>query len=154
MKCVVISAGVSLLCGLTTTAVAPFDPKRALNVTVDVFVQSCSVPLFTEVIITLHSSATLPTGAFRKQEQRDNFTPPPTPSLPPTPPPLRCAFENGGGDFRNRGVSAKDFSVRPQDRSKPFLHTTVYENDFREFSKVSRINHCVVMYTSIDAGLS
>lgn len=38
---------------------------------------------------------------------------------------------------RPSGVSAKHFSASPQDRSKPFLHNTVYENDFRDFCAVS-----------------
>lgn len=37
-----------------------------------------------------------------------------------------------------RGVSAKHFSAKPQDRSKPFLHDSVYEHDFRNFVDVGQ----------------
>ncbi|CAM9198923.1 unnamed protein product, partial [Hapterophycus canaliculatus] len=48
------------------------------------------------------------------------------------------AFSNvARGDYHvpdRRGVSAKHFCMKPEDRSKPFLHTSVYEHDFRNFS--------------------
>ncbi|CAM9946087.1 unnamed protein product [Ectocarpus sp. 12 AP-2014] len=48
------------------------------------------------------------------------------------------AFSNvSRGDYQvpdRRGVSAKHFSAEPQDRSKPFLHDSLYEHDFRNFS--------------------
>ncbi|CAN0028639.1 unnamed protein product, partial [Choristocarpus tenellus] len=49
------------------------------------------------------------------------------------------AFSNvGRGDYEvpdRRGVLAKKDSTSPQERSKPFLHTTLHQGSFRDFVK-------------------
>ena len=45
-----------------------------------------------------------------------------------------------------RGVYAREFSENLLQRSKPFLHDSIYENDNRNFAKVRRTSTCNMPY--------